>query len=171
MKNPAVLLLIISETCSGPATAARFHEQGSTPAAPQLPRNRNPYARENATTTTRNKRSSVPPCCACARRSSFQAQGFGDPGDEYADDGKSDYKDGDGIDDEAGGKGNGGRRGAGVADQSQTGLMLFSKIVREFIIDGAPNEINIRCAKLLLSAVSGGSITPVGSLCGKWEAE
>lgn len=79
----------------------------------------------------------------CVQRHRFQAQNFeGDVEGDDADDSKDDYEYVNGVyaDDSRVER----RRCRKVAEESQAEFMLFLKIVREYIIDGATNEINIR---------------------------
>lgn len=92
-------------------------------------------------------------------RRRFQAQSFGDvETTEFADDSKDSY--GGGRD------GNGDnavdnakpviRHGGGSGGEAiQERFAMFSKIVREYVVDGAPNEINIRYPYMLHSSFRG----------------
>eukprot|EP00903_Cladosiphon_okamuranus_P019452 g17886.t1 len=69
----------------------------------------------------------------------FQAHRSADVEAGFADDAKTKDEDGDGyapVDSE-------GRRSGKSGEEVQDQFMLFSEIVREYIVDGAPNEINI----------------------------
>lgn len=91
----------------------------------------------------------VPAClCVIGRRRRFQAQSFGDVEEtHFADDAKDNAVGG-------GGKGNiiaedekcEGRPGRGgtIGEASEEDFKLFSRIAREYIVEGARNEINIR---------------------------
>jgi len=75
------------------------------------------------------------------QRDRFQSKIFGDAEAVAVDHG---------VDDRPGGGGNGGGGAGDLRDGDAAGagedeqFALFSKIVREYVVDGAPNEINIR---------------------------
>lgn len=68
----------------------------------------------------------------------FQAQSFIEA--ELADDCKSEDGSGINVDEKAEGG-----YGGNTAEEQHEQFMLFSRIVHEYIADGAPNEIIIRC--------------------------
>lgn len=106
-------------------------------------------------------------------RRRFQAQSFGDvETTEFADDSKDSY---------GGGRYGGGRDGNGdntvdnakpvtrhgggsSGEVTQERFAMFSKIVREYVVDGAPNEINIRYPYVLHSSFRGRTLPCVPSL-------
>ena len=80
----------------------------------------------------------------CVPRRRFQAQGFGEDGAELA--GDSETADGGGgggtcSDEKPRGRHNG---NGGEARSQEQQFKLFTNVVHEYIVDGAPNEINLR---------------------------
>ena len=81
----------------------------------------------------------------------FQAQSCGEDKAELGDDSKVADEGAGGINSEEGHEGLGQTRGNG-GEEGQEQFELFSKIIQEYIVDGAPNEINLRycCFKLCM---------------------